>query len=644
VAKDPIVLDLLALQAQLYATQKDYKKAHDAIASAKRLFEATDTEVPSAVTARRAGVFLAELVLLYNEGRYADMGPILPQALNNLAFSNGYAGATHFFAAKYFMAKSARPDTIRVHLELAESLLDGATTNEFASVKLELAKLVLKQKQRDKALKYLNSALDLQEEMRALAAGTPMYWRQLLSREYTESEDLAMQLLFEDYAESKSAAVLRAIVRVNELSRSRGVRDGITAAHVGYMADFKNPGEPQNPAVRWLRDRIKPPIPPQEKIFDHLKQTVAALDTYSKLHNSLLIYIPCRKVDQVLVVVCQGERISAHVLKEKLSAIEQQVSRTSEGFQELAILYNRIKGSVVAIKKREQQLQEELESLADVLLPGPAADGLREEGEKAGLLVVPSSFLNDVPFIALRLKAPGGGRTYLRDAVSRFSVIPSVHALHLLMYYAVAEADIPRPKPSERRLLMASDPALDRAEDYQKAVKKAWAGKELQASTPEEFVRRFPKSGGVDVFAHGKPGGKDPLAAAFRLKGGDVTLEDLLRRVQPNVEGGVATLAVCRAAQAREVARVDGWSMALAFLNLKIEAVVASAWDLDEGFAADFFPAFYQAYRRDGVDSARAFLQALRQTAGRSPDYLKADGTLGYESPCFWGGIFHFGW
>jgi CHAT domain-containing protein len=144
-------------------------------------------------------------------------------------------------------------------------------------------------------------------------------------------------------------------------------------------------------------------------------------------------------------------------------------------------------------------------------------------------------------------------------------------------------------------------------------------------------------------FAHGITNHQEALASALTLGNGSVTVRDLIMRVKPSLDGGLATLAVCRGALPQDFGQVDGWSLATAFFHLKAEAVIASIWELDEDFAAAYFGEFYRRYGEPGVDSNHAFIKALRPDNRAGPAFT-TPGILGYDSPCFWGGLVHIGW
>jgi hypothetical protein len=651
-AGDPQVLELLAMQAQMQAMKNRFDLAHASVKQAKDLFGALTPRKEGPDRARRAGVLLAELVVFLNESRPADMKPLLGPALNE-AFPTHYASGVHYAAAKCLAATGAEPEIIRFHLEQADTRLQGVPTAEHLEVLLELAKVLSAQGEKKQLLNKITNYMGLQEEMRRRARGTRVYWVQLF-RSDADMDSIAIDLLMERYLTNRNSESLNALLWANEISRSRGVRDGIMSSWIGYMANVSD-DDSNRDIFSFLNKRLFPPVPGLGETEAHLKKTVGGLDLATGRRNVLLVYLHSRKLNKVVLVRCTAKEIAAEPLQSSLSAIEAAAEEVATQQRSLLGSYHKNRLSspketdVDAIRCNEPCLLSGLESLTDMLLPESAVEAVAAKPDDTGLTVVVPGPLRSVPFLALRVKRDGG-RRYLRDWLASFSMAPSAHCMYLLTYYAVlfdmASGEVGRPRRTQRTTLLlgsTTGPLFPMVNAHREGITRAYRGQIVPATTKKAFLESIESCDEVHVFSHGVTSPDQPLNSGVELGEDTITILDLLEPIRRLRVGGFVTLGVCSAGDAQAVRGVDGWSFATAFFHLKGAAIVAPLWELDQSYAAQFFPKLYGATGR-GVDTGRAVLLAMREVAAGRDDPFKQPGILGYDSPCFWSPLVHFGY
>jgi hypothetical protein len=650
-AQDGQVLDLLALEAQVQSEKGNFLAAHKLIEKAKGLFETLAPLNRNSGRSRRAGILLAELVVLLNEKRVADMKPLVKEALN-VGFSTHYASAIHYIAAKDLSPSAGDLVFVRYNLEEADRLLEDVASKEHIYVLTDLLKCVLRQGDKPEALRIATKLIELHETMVDLARGTEVYWAELFSRDYSTTESGAIELLVEEYLAKRDGQVLATLLWANEIFRSRGVQDGIKASWIGFGSH--DPWSPNRAADNLLK-RLFPPIPKPADLTAHITKTIGGLDLATERHNVFLIYVPSKATNRLLLVVCTSAEVSAVLLETPLSDIDLATTRVVEMQTRLLNEYQsmlsrggrRVDADKVAAQ--EPELLKALTSLGRMLLPDRIATQYFHEPDKVGLTVVTSGKLQTVPFLALRIKQ-GGSLSYVRDQVAAFSAAPSVHCVYLLVYYETlfATTNVPQKgnAPPTRHLLSASDPSLDRSREDKAGID----GTLQQGDTPisvsnrDDFLSAIERSDGIHIFAHGVTSWDQPLLSGVSLGGSTVAIRDLLDPIRRMRHGdGLVTLAVCHGGERREVVGIDGWSFATAFFHVKCSAVVAPLWELDMAYAAKFFPALYR-HTNSGTDSARAVVLTMRELAMDASAPGRQPGLLGYGSPCFWSSIVHFGW
>ncbi|SFJ70888.1 CHAT domain-containing protein [Planctomicrobium piriforme] len=646
-AGDPQLLDLLAMQAQAHSYMKSFGASHSSLDQAKQAFVILAPSDRTIDRCHRAGVLLAELIVLLNEDRPQDARSILQPALHT-AFSTNYESGVHFAAAKCLIRCEAMPTNVCFHLEQADELMQGSTQAEHMEVLLELVKVLNNLGKNKAAINKIVEYMKLRDKVLKMTRDSPAYWAHLFNVDFSDTDAEAVDLLMEAYLANPTPETLQVLLWSNEVCRSRGVQDGIMTS---WMGNSMTLDATISLELSPLLGRMFPPIPGPDETVAHVKKTIKVLNELTKRQNTFLVYIHSVRLNTVVLVRCDSQQVAARALQGNLSEIEASLDKMVLQQQTVLGEYQKLASSpnslplLELVKRREAEQRIHSEELADMLLPAWITETINAAAEEPGLTVVVGGPLKKVMFLPLRIER-NGERRYLRDAVASFSMAPSAHCVYLLMYYAIAQASSEEGTKSEprlRTLLLASAP--DEKLPFEKVdregVARSFRGRVVISGTKQELLSRFDNCDDLHIYCHGVFVPGKPLDSGILLAGDVIRFADLrLRRMG---SGGCATLAVCSAAEDQAVNGVDGWSFATFFFHAKCSAVIAPLWGLDQHYAARFFPELHKTMA-GGTDSARALVLTMRAMGSKPDDPFKGQGLLGSDSPCFWSTLVHFGW
>jgi len=245
------------------------------------------------------------------------------------------------------------------------------------------------------------------------------------------------------------------------------------------------------------------------------------------------------------------------------------------------------------------------------LLPGPGSGfaGVKTLG------IVPHDALHHVSFAALF-----DGKEYLMERFPIFSV-PSASVLRYTLKRRAGERNT--------RVLAVGNPELDNpALDLPFAEREVqtigWNFPEITVLTGKRategwVVRHISDFGIIHLASHGEFDPVNPLFSALKLAKGDRDDGDLKASevFGLNIRAGLVVLSACQTGLGKVTRGDDVLGMNRAFLYAGTRAIVSSLWRVSDISTAILVKQFYREYRRE--NTARSLQRAMQHVKTRYP-------------------------